>query len=641
MSIPQITLNLGNSDDRFLLDAVKYVSYEELTYALAPLKDALVRVKVNYSDETDTITRQEFDDFINNPIDELKEELLKTIFLKFVYDQNNVFTLVKNAAPDYLNVWKSIIIDQDLSIGMVSDLLGHEPHVIVMVNWDRYVQDPLLYGIEVTNYFRIINKGRFHYPFADFRHFTNFRLYGDTRAKAFDFFLPEEKWRQIQAFDNPSDILETKEYVNQIANDLSQLYKLAVGDFLPPKPFSLAKLKTLSKQVNMPSFGIDTEISDLSRSHLLITAYGAFHQYRNTEGNKETIEPTSPKYFARFVIDTLPSMVEGSYFLAFLPKFNGFSKYWAENRDTQCKLYVKALINIIKEHPNQWIEMKNLPIILERILPEYYDEYHKDYIESRHLDKVKHVILFNLQYDTFVCTIKRISDGGKCMTVREWSEISFPFVVAYLRLLQACGILEVATTNNGHPRLMGVDYIKLTELGQYALGCIDAYEESSTYNDDEYKFKLHTSDTIISVPRTDSPHIPHLQKIGDPISPIAYKITATRIIQYAKSREDVLKRVDLIQQTFCPDSTGVWKQLIDEVNQRIHCQLQERNPFNDSQRWLFTKIIIDQTVPGLDEYICSNFEMGVSYYKFGEVMFILDECFEKFTKKLHEGGYKL
>lgn len=633
MSTPIITLNpsVKDKDLQKWKEILEDITYAQLIDVLSPLKEALTRVGLNYAAETDAETRREFDDFKNKPLDELTQQHLISVYAKLTPE--DVLTIVKAAAPDYLKVWQALITHRELSFVAVNDILGHAPHNAKRQDYYlKIVQDVLLKGTTHISTGPLFHVTGARYVYNESRCFEGIGLSDDMITYVYEHLSSPKESQQSRPLENLPADNETFSYESQIVADLSELYKLAMGNVLPPKPYSMVKLKALSREVNILPFGSDKFDSGLSRSHLLIAAYSRFYEYRKDVPPETPLNLRSAKEFSRFVMNILPTKLDSGDFLAFLPNFNGFNKDWARNDATHCDIYVKALISIIQECSNQWIETENFPISFRKIISDFIPaekdrDLFKPWAQSPYYG---------------ICGIKRISDGGRATSIKWWNEISFPFFVAYLRLLQACGILEVGTSGKGNVRMMGVDYIKLTNLGRYALGITDEYTEHTSQSNEsvnEYSFCLDSNDTIIRLSLADSPNARFLKQIGETITDKTFKISPTSIIRASKSSEDVNKFLNLLQETFCPNPTGVWQQLIDEVNHRIHCE--QPRPAYCLEHPIFVKIEVDLSVPGLEEYINKNFELGTVLYRDDDALLIDTNHLSSFKSILHEGGYLL
>lgn len=151
-----------------------------------------------------------------------------------------------------------------------------------------------------------------------------------------------------------------------------------------------------------------------------------------------------------------------------------------------------------------------------------------------------------------------------------FADIAYPYIKAYLFMLAGFGFVEVAydakPQENARSYFDGLRYVRLTDLGKYALGLTEVYEMKEK---EEVKcFELDDSNLIATSVVSPNPYETVLAGMAEHISKKMYKVTYESFLAGCHSKGDIVSRVRLFRDYVCKTPPAVWENFFSQVLNR-------------------------------------------------------------------------
>ncbi len=137
-------------------------------------------------------------------------------------------------------------------------------------------------------------------------------------------------------------------------------------------------------------------------------------------------------------------------------------------------------------------------------------------------------------------------------------------------LLASLGMAEIAF-NEEEPRNIspvdGIDFIRLTPLGQYAFGLTKKYDAPEQEN--TAYFELDPDRLIIRSLVEPNPYAQLLMDTSTPISRNRFETSALSFLASCHQREDVVAKINIFRQFISNDLPPLWEQFFQQL--LLHC----------------------------------------------------------------------
>lgn len=214
-------------------------------------------------------------------------------------------------------------------------------------------------------------------------------------------------------------------------------------------------------------------------------------------------------------------------------------------------------------------------------------------------------------------------------------QISEPFVKALLFALSTFGIVEIAYREPQEGDMSyydGLQYVRLTELGKYALGISDSYTPKVADDNRGPAFELDDQRMLIKVTDSESPFKPILKEFAALVTPSLYRVDYDTFLTGCNKREDVERKIDLFKQYISRILPPIWKHFFDEI--LSHCA-----PFySPSDKYQLLSLRPDDTAlahliltePSLRRYVCKAE---------GYMLLVKSNEMKKFADAMKKFGY--
>lgn len=547
----------------------------------------------------------------NSPSKLLKEELL-LLKSATVCDIHNLSEIARlDETGKWTKLWKMIAVNPDISLEYAREILGHKlPLFSAGSSWNpRFMTDAMLDPASLVG-----DEGRYSY-------------YNDKPEKIFipqsirsivvSNFLGENILSPVPVKEIPEGLV-TENFEQFIYDDCAFLDGIRSCNALTTASGSLtaAKIKSVSSKLQNPDFDNTENIKyKLSRKAMLILAFA------KCMDRVSSAVAITPKVLVRNIADSFGKYLVSTDFTVMLPKFKGFTKNLTES--SRAAAISRTVDGLMLAAVDGWIDMSLFPT---RYLC-------NDNIVNGNAAFT--FLFYRPDYNRY-CNIRLESQNAyeRAPNLNYWKDLTFPYVVHYIKLLCAVGMIEMATDSNAdlNDPMEGIRYVRLTPLGRYAYGFDKDYKYQTASKIDQ--FELEKDNLIVTVLDPKSPYMMFLEQFGKKVGGNRFYISASEMIRKAGSKDQVSMWVDNFKTIVCPEPEGVWKEMLEEVESRMNVRISTGSKYIVMQ--------IDTSVPGLVEFITGDTEIrsNVIFAQKGYLL-VNSSHFSDFQSKLKSAGYLL
>lgn len=352
--------------------------------------------------------------------------------------------------------------------------------------------------------------------------------------------------------------------------------KIEIGE----KKMSVTVVRKAAKLISLPEF---YEQSDKVPDYLALTyLLGAYCIYRDNFRTAITPEDV--------VATILMSLYdnEGQMPYILLPHIKGFkAKFMENNKSEKAIVHINATLK--KYHDRGWIDIEKLCYQTRAVTP----------------DANRDCLIFPSDFDNFGF---ESAFQKYPLTLNDIvTNISYPFIKAYLSMLATIGVVELAyddsTEAMTHSYFDGMKYVKLTDLGKYALDITNKYERKK--GETIQYFEIDSNSLVITSLVEDNPYVNILDRLATRISANMFRVSCASFLSNCEKKSDVEYNIGLFRKYVCDKPSDNWESffasLIDKCTplkgpSTRYSQLQLPTENKELQR-------IFATDPELREYI--------------------------------------
>ncbi len=238
-----------------------------------------------------------------------------------------------------------------------------------------------------------------------------------------------------------------------------------------------------------------------------------------------------------------------------MPHFTGFRKNISEY--SSCGNIINSIQSVFRDlHTYGWIPVQTLSMHC-RLKGEYSEN---NYLMFYYGDLEK-VTLHN-DYDDKDIYLSNVLQ-----------EITRPYIKAVLFMMAAFGFVEIAyrekPTEEATSHYDGLEYVRLTNLGLYALGIKRKYVR--TQQADIKYFELDSERLIIKSLVDNNPYESLLSNMATPISKKMYKVCYESFLNGCEKLQDITSKIDFFKSYICKEPPANWEQFFKDLEGR--CKL--------------------------------------------------------------------
>lgn len=614
-----IKLNLAvTTESRQFASKLDKFRKDEIMDTLRPLKRALLKTDITYKTSSrNKDSEKAFEQIVSSGVTSVNKDKICAAAGSLATHADNYVELCK-VVPGLRDVWLRLIGDIDISSDEVAKILGRKIVAYSTANsWNPLlVTDAMFYPTNVASHSSrqsryssggVLSKFDLYLPY---RHRKEMALA----------FLGTDALKVLKVSELP-DGLVTESFETDAAIDFNYLDTLhKCGELLTENNQNITqvKLNAIDKKLTTGSF--KSKSDTLLSRHRLFAATCAeyFIRQNNRRRGEDTIDFIG---FAKYVTGAYGTILTTGGIQALLPAYKGFLK--SSTGNCRARFIAPYVISLITEKDEVWVSLANFKLRYlcgDKLLSP--DTAYTGLFDPR-------------AYKSFNLRGHKSSTYEKMPLPNLWKDITFPFVIHFIKLLCACGIVELAydPTAPEDDELEGLRYAKLTSLGRYALGYTDEYKAPAT-TDTKDVFDFDDQNHIITLLDSGSPYRVFLDQIGRYIGGNRFHVTSASIVEGASDKSDVNRKIESFTKFICPNPKGYWKELIDEVEKRsnVKCTI--------SKDYILLRL--NPEVEGLMEFVARNAEIAKHSLKAEDFHLIVeDDFYDQFVKILRSGGYML
>lgn len=579
---PTVTLTLKPLDSSSVgYHSLKRLKKQDLCDLARPLLNTLGRLDVQYSPDSSAPMVSGMQELIKSRLPEkMKVPELLAVLWSFGADAGNILA-VAEAVPALKTLYREAVNNMCLTYEQVKTLMGRLPVMRRTSDW----YSSTIYAEPLLGFFSIETAGDSYYYWSDRKDWekrTVFYLIPGTRRLLAQKLIGADALEpRLQAELAGTPGTTTADYAQSLGQSLAYLEGLDSSDSLLTPTGSMTAVRIPKLASKMPQAQPSDLWTDtgLDRNELLVAAYTAWTKHRKTE-----FDYPDAGSFVKFIIKDCAKYLESSLLSPFLPELKGFTAGWTS--DNRAKEIVKAVDQLVLPADGEWMRTDNFK--LRYMCSESFGSVREDFMCLFPPDAMRNHALKRKEEN-------RDSTDPRSSSIDWWEEVTFRFVIGWLGMLCAAGIIEVACNANGRGKaLEGIEAVRLTPLGRYAFGLTRKLDPAYTA-DRQAPAELDDTMTVAKLNGDNSPYAAFFGQIGTRIGGTRYRITLQTLMSGCNVPQEVQQRLKTFTSIVGKDMPPIWERLVAECRQRCNITL----PVNAQYR-LFR---LDLSVPGLADFV--------------------------------------
>ncbi len=305
------------------------------------------------------------------------------------------------------------------------------------------------------------------------------------------------------------------------------------------------ELKKAAKLINLPEFFNDgnKHFSNVCASMVLniFTAY--CEELYDREDEIQDLLKSILENIDDMQVYLLPTL---------MPHFTGFKKTLIDY--CGCGSVVASLLGVLKKfHDYGWLPSEKV-ICQCRVAN----------------DCSEHDFLMFYTSDLEKTQLHNDYDGNEICLDNILHEVTRPFIKAVLFMMAAFGYVEIAYREKPAEEATsyydGLEYVRLTNLGLYALGIKRKYER--TKKSDVKYFDLDTESLIVKSLTDSNPYESLLGNMATAISKKMYKVDYETFLGSCGNMQDINSKIDIFKKYICDAPPANWLQFFESIKKR-------------------------------------------------------------------------
>lgn len=342
--------------------------------------------------------------------------------------------------------------------------------------------------------------------------------------------------------------------VMPIMSSLFDSGKLNLGRYKLPA----TELKKTAKLLNLPEFFTDDNkyFSNICASFVLnIYTIYCMNLYNN--------DLTETQDLLKDLFKNLDEMQE--YLMPILlPHITGLKKNLFDY--CSCGYQIKVLQSVLKKfHKEGWLPIDKLLF----------------HCRVSAINTESQFLLFYYS-DLFKTTFHNEYDDKELYCSDIIQELTYPYLKAVLFMMAAFGFVEIAYKEKPDEGVTSyydtLAYVRLTNLGFYALGCKRKYERTKAA-DIQY-FELDTERLIIKSMVDNNPYESLLGNMATAISKKMYKVSYESFLNGCEKLQDINSKIDFFKEyIYSQDLPVNWKQFFKDIKKRCKPMKTPKNKY--------------------------------------------------------------
>lgn len=591
--------------------AITQLNASQLKEVIAPFRVLLHSRHLEYTDNTPDVAIAAMQAFIKNGCNKMlrdeTESLLSALFWKF----ENCINISQASQPSFIKVIRHIVMHGSISYPLMRDIMGKDtPSGVVYGNWYKTV---LLSGLGL--FLHVDYEERYSYYLNNRKLVENCNatLYRENYSEAIDMLFSPEDIQPKVLSEMPAGCKRIS-FEEDIQKEIHVMLPFhSAGKLVTPQEV-FSPPKTL-KYALRDDIAAESWFLPYSRRQMAVYAIG---YYYSTLRLTET--PSLPEFMKWAVKDVFKDTYT-QLFQLLLPNLDGLTKTICCSFNAK-PLY-SHLLAFIKESGGQWFSSDGMI------------EPFSMHILATPSKKNDDIFRLNLGGD-FADYKLRDRITGDYIAMRDPNRFELldrPFVEGLMMWLLSVGILECAVGGKGIRHYNEIKAWRLTDAGRYALNITRKFSQVSVA-DVSQEFDVDDDNMIVTALRPESPFVVVLEQMAEHIGGNRYRLSASRLVQKAKSPAEVKVRVENFRNYICP-SPG--PKVEAELNRAL-IRSAASVPVDKN----YVVVRINPEADGIVDFISSNEEIGEHTVLARDCMILIENSFYgRFVNLLLAAGYMI
>lgn len=365
--------------------------------------------------------------------------------------------------------------------------------------------------------------------------------------------LSEEEKKGLTLYSGENEIF----MLMPILNSLHDSKQIPLGR----NRVSTAAVKKAAGKLNIREFFPNkVDDSSLLAATFLINSYSIYHN-SHTKSNKNKVETQE------ILRDLIEDNNYDNNFLIpiLLPQITGFRKTTLEN-SMGINFMGDILGTFIELQNRGWIDINQFCFHVRTFSEQSEENFMIFYIYD--LNKIE---LFN-QYDKKDIYLDNF-----------YHEVTIPLIKAYIFMMATLGLVEIAYSNETNDDkdaasyFDGLKYVRLTDLGRYALSITDKYVR--TKGEDIAYFELDAENLIIKSLTDTNPYESLLGDFSERISRKMYRVTPESFLKNCNNKKDLESKIALFKDYVCDNPPANWNAFFNQMLDRCNPITKPKNRY--------------------------------------------------------------
>ncbi|MDE6116954.1 MAG: hypothetical protein K2G33_05535 [Duncaniella sp.] len=462
---------------------------------------------------------------------------------RFFSDPSNRTMYFNSLSPELIAVWREIERNYYVSATKVNGLLGKDCVISSEKSYYYgYSRDESY--IPETGWFTAVISGGWSRKETSFSLSPILRKYllpylpsNSADDKGLDE-LPDEN---LTVFDGEKDTLAAIPLIrNLFMNGTLQMGKTRIP---------ATSLKNMSKMLDLKEFFAEAEDKDDKeiRTRFLLTAFALYGS--NTLMRTRTVAMSMTSH--ELIHEMLPHIMYYSHHLTnmILPMLSKI--YTAFTQFSYVSQAFTQVRNAVSEKcaDNKWHSYDSLETLVRK---HENNEFICTFVKPKLMEEND---------------ISNTRTGNYITHSNIYAEVGLPFLQGIIFTMAALGMVQIAyyPTESYEPSpYQGLNYIRLTALGRYALGLDKEYVAEGN-REEEQLFELSDEKLIIRSLSEANPYESMLNDIANPIGNHRYAVTTSSFLRSCTSVINITQKISTFRQLISPKPPENWEKFFKQL----------------------------------------------------------------------------
>lgn len=478
--------------------------------------------------------------------------------------KSNLQRYIDSLKPEMCELWRTVLLNGYVSHNNAKEILGIKDNLFDEKYSYYYYSNSISWKKDECKWFNTTHLHSSNKREYGYRSYEDYITVNNTiRGIFFPAFFPE-----LQQPDQGLETLPEGQWrVIDFETESISAFNLFVGLFkqgelpMKKKGVTAADIKRVNKKLALTEFFPD----DHNEYREYLRAYNYLGILSLNEHLKSTYKAKKQLSYPDTLLDLFKNFDKFNQYLPALlyPHIKGLrmnQTQWGHHS----KL-CKHMMEWLKYHPNNWISINE---IYKRIVE----------LGSDGSTNIYTALVYNPNEEQNTSQISNLYSSKEIDANSYAREFGYTGLQSFAFILASFGMTEIAvgTDDKTSPFDM-LEYVRLTPLGQYALGVTKEYEPPVIQQ--EAYFELDPERLIIRSLQDPNPYEQLLRDTAMPISRGRFQTSALSFLTNCRSRSDVEGKISIFKQFIASELPPLWEQFFQSLLQHCNPLQQDNNSY--------------------------------------------------------------